>query len=71
MESCQVLFANSLDKKCVRTHFYQVFWQKNMVTTEALTRAKRVESRKVQTLLRGRLELLSRVEHRTGSLLVA
>lgn len=54
----------------LHTHQYEIARTLG-VKNEALTRAKRIESKKVQTLLRGMLEILSRVEYRTGSLLVA
>ena len=64
------VFSPTLIADELRTHRYELASTLGL-KNEALTRASRVKSKKVQTLLRGMLEILSRVESRTGSLLVA
>ncbi len=64
------VFSPRLIADALRTHRYEIAGTLG-VKNEALTRATRIESKKVQTLLRGMLEILARVEMRTGSLVVA
>ena len=64
------VFSPALIADELRTHQYELASTLG-VKNEALTRANRIESKKIQTLLREMLEILSRVEFRTGSLLVA
>ena len=64
------LFSPTLIADELHTHRYELANTLG-VKNEALTRATRVKSKKIQSLLRGMLEILSRVETRTGSPLVA
>lgn len=64
------LFSPALIADELRTHRYELASTLG-VKNEALTRMNRIQSKKIQTLLRELLEILCRVEHRTGSLLVA
>ena len=64
------LFSPKLIANQLHTHRYEIA-ETLGVQREALTRKKRVESKKVQSLLRIMLEILIRIETRTGSSLVA
>ena len=64
------VFSPRLIVDALHTHLYEIAGTLG-VKNKALTRAKHIKSKKVQTLLRGMLEILARVEMRTGSLVVA
>lgn len=64
------VFSPALIADELHTHRYELARTLG-VRNEALTRATRVQSKKIQSLLRGMLEILSRVETKTGSPLVA
>lgn len=64
------IFSPALIADELHTHQYELASTLGL-KNEALTRTARIQSKKIQTLLRGMLEILSRVEYRTGSLLVA
>ena len=65
-----VCFPPALIADELHTHRYELASTLG-VKNEALTRASRVQSKKIQSLLRGMLEILSRVETKTGSPLLA
>lgn len=64
------LFSPELIAKELRTHKYEIA-QTLGLKKEAVSRASRIKSPKVQMLLRQMIEILARVETRTGSLLLA
>ena len=64
------VFSPTLIANELRTHKSEIARTLGM-KDEALTRASRVRSKKTQTLLREMLEIVHRVERRTGSPLVA
>ena len=64
------VFSPALIADQLHTHRYELASTLG-VKDEALTRTAPIQSKKIQTLLRGMLEILSRVETRTRSLLVA
>ncbi|MCY4096277.1 MAG: hypothetical protein OXG05_14270 [Gammaproteobacteria bacterium] len=64
------VFSPALIADELRTHRYELASTLG-VKREVLTRATRVRSKKIQSLLRGMLEILLRVETPTGSALAA
>ena len=64
------VFSPKLIAKELRTHRYEIA-ETLGVKKEAVSRATRIESPKIQTLLRQMIEILNRVETRTGSPLLA
>ena len=64
------VFSPKLIAKELRTHRYEIAETLGL-KKEAVSRATRIESPKVQMLLRHMIEILNRVETRTGSPLLA